>query len=110
MIRHVVLARFREDASDDEIDAFITAMQRVHVDGMRSISCGRTAALRPGGWDYALVADFDDEGAYLRYDEAPDHLRVREELAPTLVVEAARAQLRLEPAGPSVTPRAPPPG
>ena len=95
MIRHVVLARFREGVADAQIDAFIDAMRAVHVDGMQSISCGRAVGLRPGGWDYALVADFDDEDAYRRYDEAPDHVRVREELAPPLVMEAARAQLRL---------------
>ena len=84
--------RFRAGATDAQIDAFIDAMQAVDVDGMQSISCGRAAGLRPGGWDYAPVADFDDEDAYRRYDEALDHVRFRDELAPPLVMEAARAQ------------------
>jgi hypothetical protein len=95
VIRHVVLARFRDGVSDEEVDAFLDAMRRVWVDGQRSLSCDRAAGLRPGGWDYALVADFDDDDAYRRYDEDPEHRRVREELAPALVLEAARAQLRL---------------
>ena len=95
MIRHVVLARFKPGVPADEVDAFITAMREVHVDGLRSLTCDRTAALRPGGWDYALVADFDDEDAYLRYDNDAAHARIREELAPGLLAEAARAQLRL---------------
>ena len=56
---------------------------------------GARPALRPGGWDYALVADFDDEDAYLRYDTDAAHTRIREELVPGLLAEAARAQLRL---------------
>jgi hypothetical protein len=73
VIRHVVLARFKPGVTDDQVDAFVTAMRAVRVDGLRSLTCGRTAALRPGGWDYALVADLDDEDAYLRYDNDAAH-------------------------------------
>ena len=95
MIRHVVLARFKPGVTDAQIEALVTAMRSVHVEGLRSLTCGPTAALRPGGWDYALVADFDDEEAYLRYDTDAAHTRIREELVPDLMEEAARAQLRL---------------
>ena len=95
MIRHVVLARFRPGVTDEQVDALVTAMQAVQVDGLRSLTCGRSAAIRPGGWDYALVADFDDEDAYLRYDNHPEHNRIRQELVPDLMEEAARAQMRV---------------
>lgn len=93
MIRHVLLARFRPDADEAAIDGFLAAVRAVRVDGLLSLTCGRDAGLRPGTWDYAVVADLVDEAAYRRYDEDPAHRRIREEMAPGLIAAAERVQI-----------------
>lgn len=95
MIRHVVLVRFEDGADRARVAEFVAAMGRVHVEGLRSLTLGLDLGLRPGNWDYALVADLDDEAAYRRYDDAPEHRRIRDELGPGLFAAAARVQYEI---------------
>lgn len=92
MIRHVVLVRFVDGADERLVAEFMDRMQAVHVEGLRSLTLGLDLGLRDGNWDYALVADLDDEDAYRRYDGAPEHLRIREEMGAGLFAAAARVQ------------------
>jgi hypothetical protein len=55
----------------------------------------------PGGFDFALVADFDDEEGYRRYAEDPAHREVVERLIRPITAQSVRVQYRLRAGGPS---------
>jgi hypothetical protein len=94
MIRHVVVCQFRDDASQEVIDDFLRAIAGVRTEGLRSLTFGTDLGLRPGNASYSLVADFDDADGYQRFDEDPEHQRIRATIAP-IVVSVVRCQFAL---------------
>lgn len=95
MIRHVLTARFVDDVDPSDLEEFIAAVRSVSVPGMRALRCGTDLGVLEGNWDYAVVADFDDVEAYRAYDRAPEHLRIRAELAPRVIAEVSRVQFEV---------------
>ena len=94
MIRHVVVCEFRGDASPQLLDELLRSIGGVRTEGLRSLTFGTDLGLRSGNASYALVADFDDVDAYQRFDEDPEHQRIRAVIAP-IVVSATRVQFAL---------------
>jgi hypothetical protein len=91
MIRHVVVCEFRDDASPQLVEEFLATIGGVRTEGLRSLTFGTDLGLRSGNANYALVADFDDAEAYQRFDEDPEHQRIRALIGP-VVVSATRVQ------------------
>lgn len=79
MIRNVVMGRLRPDADLTLLEAGLTGLRALDIEGLVSLECGRDAGLREGNWDYAITADLTDEAAYRRYDEDEEHNRLRRE-------------------------------
>jgi hypothetical protein len=50
--------------------------------------------MREGNGDFAVVAEFDDEAAWLVYQEDEEHRRVIEQLIVPVTAERLAAQLR----------------
>ena len=76
MIRHVVLFRWKSDADPEAIGAVAGALAALpsQIPVIGRYEFGPDAGIRPGEYDFALVADFDDEEAYLSYADDPVHL------------------------------------
>ena len=92
--RHVVLYRFRDDATEEQKR---TLRERLHalpgvIPELKAYSVGGDAGLGPGNFDFAVVADFDDRGGYLVYRDHPEHRKVVAECATPIVAERGAVQ------------------
>jgi hypothetical protein len=92
MILHVVTFTFRDDVTDEQLDAADEALARLpgRIDALRSYSHGRDLRLRPGTGDYAVVALVDDEDGLTAYLDHPDHEEaVRTAVTPLVLTRQA---------------------
>jgi hypothetical protein len=99
MIRNVVMGRLRdtdeadrEAAYSDKLDEALAAIAALRRPGMLDMRIGRDAALREGGWSFAITNDWVDEAAYRAYDADEEHNRIRRELFAPICEEIARVQ------------------
>lgn len=75
MIHHVVLFRFRSDATDGQIAAAGEALRAMHgrIPALRSVSWGRNLAESAAEWPWVLVVACDDMAAVAEYAAHPVH-------------------------------------
>lgn len=75
MPRHIVLQRFKPEASAEERAALRAAIEklRAEVPEIRAMVCGDNVGKGPNHYDFALVADFDDMAAFRRYIDSAAH-------------------------------------
>src|SRR5438105_15493357 len=59
---------------------------------MQARRAGPDLELRAGNDSFAIVADFDDAEAWVRYDADAEHNRIRRELAQPIVLVGHRVQ------------------
>jgi hypothetical protein len=95
MIRYVALIKLKAGAEAAKVEEWIAATRALQIEGMRRLDFHRDLGLREGNRDLAVVADFDDEDGYRRYDGDPEHARIRRELAVHLIETIDRCQFRL---------------
>jgi hypothetical protein len=95
MVRYVALIKLKAGVSQEKVDEWIAATERLSIQGMRSLKFYRDLGLREGNKDYAVVADFDDEDGYRRYDTDFEHARIRQELAVHLIETIDCCQFRV---------------
>ncbi|WP_067794620.1 Dabb family protein [Actinomadura formosensis] len=100
MFRHVVLMTWKQALDENQAARVRTALDDLGARSpdVRSFSHGPDAGVRPGGGDYALVADFDDAGGWRAYSAHPAHDVVREVMR-GLVASQAVVQFEFTPAG-----------
>ena len=98
-IRHAVLFRFTDDATDAQIAALGDGLSRmpsatgaVEPDKYQH---GRALGLNAGSWDYAVVGEFADADAYARYRDHPDHRALIRDLVVPITAERASVQFEL---------------
>ncbi len=92
MLRHVVLLRWRDDATDEQVAAVADGLAALPaaIDTIRAYRIGPDAGINDGNLHYAVVADFDDEAGYLVYRDHPAHQAlIAERIAPILAERAA---------------------
>lgn len=92
MIRHCVLLRFTDDATDGQrqalLDGLVTMPER--IDAIERYDFGVDAGLGDGNWDLAVTADFADEAGYRAYAQDPAHVElIRERIKPILADRVA---------------------
>ena len=81
MFRHVVLFRWTPDTSAETVDQIVKGLSAcaAALDVTRSYTCGpdvgADASPTPAQdrFDFAVVADFEDDASYLAYREHPEH-------------------------------------
>jgi hypothetical protein len=95
MVRYVALIKLKPGVSQELVDRWIAATQGLKIQGMRGLTFHKDLGLRPDTKDYALIADFDDEDGYRRYDTDPEHARIRQEMAVHLIETIDRCQFRV---------------
>ena len=95
MIRHVVLFRWTAEATEEQkqnVAARLAALPPL-MSGLRAYYAGPDAGLVDGNFDFAVVADFDDEESYLAYRSHPAQLAVISEAIAPIRAERAGIQL-----------------
>ena len=96
MIRNVVLIKLQSPATDAaRLDEALAAIEALDPPGCVSMRTGRDLALREGGWDGAITADFVDEAAYRAYDAEAERNRIRAELCGAISAQVARVQFEV---------------
>lgn len=95
MIRNVVLFKAKPGTEPAALERVADAMLSLQVPGMLNLTAGPDAGLREGNFDFAIVADFEDEAAYRAYDEDPEHNRIRRELVAPVAAAVERCQYRV---------------
>jgi hypothetical protein len=96
-LRHIVLFRFADHATDEQIDALAAGLDALpgKIGQIRSYEHGRDAGLRQGSWDYGLVAVFDTAEDFAAYLDHPDHRGLVRELLDPISAERASVQFAL---------------
>ena len=92
MFRHVVLLRWKPEATPDQRAAVKTGLETLPaaIPEIRGYTVGVDARVNEGNYDLVVVADFDTVDDYLVYRDDPDHQTViRERIAPILAERAA---------------------
>jgi len=92
MFRHVVLLRWKPEATPEQRAAVETGLEALPglIPEIRSYAVGADARVNDGNYDLVVVADFDTVDGYLVYRDNADHQAViREHIAPILAERAA---------------------
>lgn len=91
-VRHVVVFRWTEGTTDDDISAVEAALAGLPaaIPELVDYRFGRDLRVSDGTWDFAVVADFRDQDGYLAYRDHPAHQDViAEHIRPHLADRAA---------------------
>ncbi len=96
--RHVVLLRFRADASEQAKQALRDGLGALpsQIPELRSYRFGDDAGLAAGNFDFAIVADLDDEQAWRTYAGHPAHQAAIEQFIRPILEERVAVQYRLD--------------
>jgi hypothetical protein len=92
MFRHVVLLRWKADATPEQRAAVERGLVALpgRIPQIRSYRIGTDAGVNEGNYDVVVVADFEDVDGYLAYRDHADHQAViRDHIAPILAERAA---------------------
>ncbi len=78
MLRHVVMMKFSDQATDADITAIVDGLEALPgiVPEIRNYSVGRDAELVEGNYQLVVVADFDDADGFAGYNSNADHVAV----------------------------------
>jgi antibiotic biosynthesis monooxygenase (ABM) superfamily enzyme len=82
MIEHIVLFRFKDEVSESTKKQIQSELQALlaTVPSLRYLSVGANFTNRNKGFEYGLVARFDDREGLDAYQVHPEHMRVVESL------------------------------
>lgn len=97
MLRHVVLIRLTEAASESDVSAIVENLRTLPaiVPEIRSYSVGTDAGVSEGNFDLVVVGEFDDEAGYRAYATNEDHVQVIETFIKPFVAERSAVQYTL---------------
>src|SRR6478735_4883731 len=82
MFSHIAVFRFKPGTTDQQVDAIERGLAGLpaRLPEMRSYAYGRDLRIVEGNGDFAVVAEFDDEAAWLVYQKDEEHRRVIDQL------------------------------
>jgi hypothetical protein len=94
MIRHMVLFRWKEGTTAEQVEAVSAALRTLPglVPEIRHYSFGKDVGVNPGTFDYGVTALFDSVDGYLAYRDHPEHQRIVQQLVMPNVAERAACQ------------------
>jgi hypothetical protein len=78
MLTHIVMWKYRADASQDIRDEHLARLRSLHsvVPGIESFAVGVDTLHSPKSYDTGLVAIFHDRAVLDAYSVHPDHVKV----------------------------------
>jgi hypothetical protein len=82
------------DAAVAAIEGALGAL-RERLPELRDYRYGRDLGLTDGGFDFAVVADFDDVDGYAAYRDDPEHRRILAELVRPVITDRAVVQYEI---------------
>jgi hypothetical protein len=85
MFRHVALLKWKKGTTEAQVAEWTAALKALPAvtPEIRSYTFGTDISTAiDGPWDYAVVADFDDEAGWLTYRASPGHVAVGELIRP----------------------------
>jgi hypothetical protein len=97
MIRHTVLFTWKPDATDEQKARVLAELRTLPplMSGLQAYQLGPDAGLTDGNFDFAVVADFDDEESYRAYRDHPAHRAVVAECITPIRLERASVQFEM---------------
>lgn len=77
MIRHIVLVKWKKDATDLEKTKMIEGTRRLGtlIPQVRAMTSGEGLGMIPGSADFGMIADFETPQDWADYREHPEHVR-----------------------------------
>ena len=99
MVRHVVMFRWNPGTTARELESLeraLAGMPRM-CPSIRRYRFGRGLGLQEGGFDFAIVADFDDADGWRAYWAHEGHQKLVAEHVRPIAHERAALQFELEP-------------
>jgi|SRR5215211_4681934 len=95
MFRHVVLFRFVDGITVDEIAGLTSALEALpaRIPAIKEYTVGPDLGVAAANrFDYAIVATFDDESGWRKYMDDTEHDRIRADVLGPIVRERATSQ------------------
>ena len=94
MFRHVVLFTWTDEATAAQKQALHDELPKMPpaIEAIRAYQFGSDAGLNPANFDYAVVADFDDQAGYLTYRDHPVHRELVDRYVTPIVASRAAVQ------------------
>ena len=92
MLRHVVFFNFQDGTTENQKRAVQEGLSALpdQIPTIRRYELGPDLGLVEGNFEFALVADFDDQEGYLFYQNHEAHQKViRETIKPVIAARAA---------------------
>ncbi len=82
MIVHIVLFKWKEKTSSEDINAVVKSLQglKEKIPQIIELSCGKNFTERAKGFHHGLVVKFSDRNALETYANHPEHLAVVHQL------------------------------
>lgn len=93
-LQHMVIIQFKPGTADEQVAKLSAGLDSLpgSISQIRSYTHGASAEIRPGAWDYGVVAEFDSREDFEAYLTHPDHVAlVRDLLDP---ISAARVSVQ----------------
>lgn len=81
MIRHVVMFRWSEEMTPDDLTAIEAGLRDLPaaIDAIQRYTFGADIGINEGNFQFAVVADFASTDDYVTYRDDPQHRRLIEE-------------------------------
>lgn len=94
MFRHVVLFSWKPEMTDEQKQELAEGLGKLpsQVSDLKDYHFGPDAGLRPGNFDFAVVADFDDRDGYLVYRDHPAHRALVDRYITPMAAQRAAVQ------------------
>ena len=94
MVRHVVLFRFKPETTESEKQSLREGLSELKtaVPEIQRYEFGHDLGLADGNFDFAVVAEFADSGAFESYAAHPRHVRLISELVRPILAERVALQ------------------
>ena len=92
MLHHIVLLRWKDDATEQDLERARTALAALpaQIRAIESYTVAADAGLDPTNCDLSIMATFADEAAWREYQEHPVHqATIRDALAPIVAERRA---------------------
>jgi len=82
MIKHVIVIKFKPDASEEDKKLFEGMLGKLPtvIPEIKGFLFGRDVVRSERSYDFALVSDFEDLGALERYRVHPEHVKVLQQV------------------------------
>ena len=96
MFRHVALFLWQEGTTEEQQRTLMNALEELpdKIEGIRAYEFGADVAIG-GNYDFAVVADFDDESGYLHYRDHEEHRALVERYVQPIAAERASVQFQM---------------